>query len=347
MIKKLANGDFDIAALEIKDVIDMNLLQTFQDNFATGMNIASVTVDKDGTPVTSPSSYTSFCIDFTHSTKTGDDRCAADHKKGGEEAARTGRPYIFTCHAGLIDFAAPILIENHLIGTILGGQILTAPPDETKFRRTAHEIGVDEDGYADAAKKVYMTKEDNVRSAAEVLFIVANALSKSGYEQLKLSSMSQVLSENFNQISATMEELSASSVNVTNNQHNLSNEIVNVKNISIEINTILDSIKSIADETKMLGLNAAIEAARAGEAGKGFGVVATEIRALSQSSKETALKVMDLTNKIQDSVNKTIQTSGETLATTEQQSAAIQEVTANLQEVTTLADELNTMAKHK
>lgn len=347
MIRKLKNGDLDVSVLEISDVIDINLLQTFQDNFAVGMNIASVAVDKNGTPVTNPSSYTSFCIDFTHSTKVGDDRCALSHKKGGEEAARTGRPYIYTCHAGLIDFAAPILVDGHLIGTILGGQILTSAPEEEKYRKTASEIGVDADRYVNAVKNVYMTKEENVRAAAEVLFIVANALSKTGYEQLRLSSMSQTLSDNFSQISATMQELSASSVNVTDNQHKLSDEIINVKKISIEINTILDSIKSIADETKMLGLNAAIEAARAGEAGRGFGVVATEIRTLSQNSKETALKVMELTSKIQESVNKTIDTSNATLQTTEQQSAAIEEVTSNLLEVTNLADELNNMANHK
>ncbi|MBW9154068.1 hypothetical protein KTC97_15450 [Clostridium estertheticum] len=117
--------------------------------------------------------------------------------------------------------------------------------------------------------------------------------------------------------------------------------MVNVKNISTDINTILDSIKSIADETKMLGLNAAIEAAR------GFGVVATEIRALSQNSKETAVKILSLTTKIQNSVDKTIETSHATLETTEKQSAAIQEVTANLMEVTTLSDELNAMANNK
>lgn len=344
MIKKLANGELDIAVLEIKDVIDIKLLQTFQDNFAIGMNIASVTVDKGGTPVTKPSSYTSFCIDFTHSTKIGDDRCAESHKKGGEEAVRTGKPYIYTCHAGLIDFAAPILIEGHLIGTILGGQILTSAPEEEKYRNTAREIGVDEEGYVDAVKNVYMTKQENVKAAAEVLFIVANTLSKAGYDQLVLSTMSQTLSENFSQISATMEELTASSINVTNNQHNLSKEILNVKEISIEINTILDSIKSIADQTKMLGLNAAIEAARAGEAGKGFGVVAAEIRKLSQNSKETALTVMDLTKKIQDSVDKTMETANSTLETTEQQSAAIEEATASITEVTTLAEDLNKMA---
>ena len=75
MIKKLENGNIDVSKLEIKDVMDIDLLQTFQDNFAIGMDIASVTVDIQGNPVTKPSSYTSFCTDFAHSTKVGDDRC--------------------------------------------------------------------------------------------------------------------------------------------------------------------------------------------------------------------------------------------------------------------------------
>ncbi|PRR81424.1 putative histidine kinase sensor domain protein [Clostridium vincentii] len=97
----------NLSNIQLKDVLDLDLLQRFQDNFAESMDIASVTVDINGTPVTKPSSYTSFCQDFTHSTTTGDNRCAQSHKKGGEEAARTGKPYVYTCHAGLIDFAAP------------------------------------------------------------------------------------------------------------------------------------------------------------------------------------------------------------------------------------------------
>ena len=346
MIKVLKDGKLDLESLEIKDVIDIGLLQTFQDNFATGMNMSSVTVDRDGNPVTKPSSFTKFCTNFAHSTKIGDDRCAVSHKKGGEEATRTGRPCIYTCHAGLIGYAAPVIVEGHLLGTILGGQVLTKAPEEASFRKIAREIGVDEDGFVNAAKNVHMTKEENVRAAAEVLFIVSNALSKTGYEQLVLKNMSQILNENFSQISATLEELSASSVSVTNNQQHLSDEITSVKNISKEINSILDSIKSIADETRMLGLNAAIEAARAGEAGRGFGVVATEIRKLSQNSKDTALKIMELTKKIEESVDKTIETSDSTLQNTEQQTAAIEEVTANLQEVVTLSEQLNAMANH-
>lgn len=348
MLKVVDGNNIDLNSLEIKDLIDIDLLQRFQDNFAESMDIASVTVDINGTPVTKPSSYTSFCMDFTHSTRIGDDRCAESHKRGGEEAARTGKPYVYTCHAGLIDFAAPIIVDGKQIGTILGGQILTSSPDEAIYRKTAKEIGVSEDGYISAVNKVKVTTEKNIRAAAEVLYIVANSLSRIGYEELKLKNTSQVLSESFSQISATMEELAAGSVNVTNNQHALSEEIINVKKISIEINSILDSIKSIADQTKMLGLNAAIEAARAGDAGRGFGVVATEIRKLSENSKNTALKIAELTNKIQDSVDKTVETSNSTLETTEQQSAAIEEVNASLQEVAVISGELTRLAKfHK
>lgn len=98
--------------IQLKDVLDIETLQRFQDNFAKSMDVGSVTVDMDGNPVTKPSCYASFCMDYTHSTKEGDTRCAMSHKRGGEEAARTGRPYVYTCHAGLIDFAAPIIVEG-------------------------------------------------------------------------------------------------------------------------------------------------------------------------------------------------------------------------------------------
>jgi signal transduction histidine kinase len=192
MAEKL-NFDIELDSLEIKDVIDISLLQRFQDNFAESMDIASVTVDINGKPVTNPSSYTRFCIDYVHSTSIGDSRCAESHRRGGNEAARTRRPYIYTCHAGLIDFAAPILIEDRQIGTILGGQILTKKPEELNYIKTAKEIGVDETEFVEAVNEIKIVTEKNVKAAAEVLFIVANALSKIGYEELKLKRISKSL----------------------------------------------------------------------------------------------------------------------------------------------------------
>lgn len=337
----------NLKKIRIEDVIDISILQKFLDNFAVSMNLASVAVDIDGNPITKPSSYTRFCMNFTHSTKTGDDRCAESHKKGGEEAARTGKPYIYKCHAGLIDFAAPIMVDGMQIGTILGGQILTSRLSEEEVKKTAREIGVDEDKYLDAANEVNISAEKNIKAAAEVLFIVANSLSQIGFQKHRLKEMSNDLVDRFAQISATMEELAATSVNVNENQISLNKEILNVKSISGQINVILDSIKSIADQTKMLGLNASIEAARAGSAGLGFAVVATEIRNLSQASKETALKIVKLTSDIENTVDMTLKISDSTLQNTENQSAAIEETTASVEEVLSLTNELNDMANEK
>ncbi|SFR58102.1 PocR ligand-binding domain-containing protein [Anaeromicropila populeti] len=336
-----------VSDIELKDIIDLDLLQKFLDNFAESMNLASVAVDAQGNPVTNPSRYTRFCKNYTHSTKAGDDRCAVSHNKGGLEAARLKRPYVYKCHAGLIDFAAPIIVEGKLIGTILGGQILTSAPVESEFRQVAREIGVNEEAYVDAAREVYVSTERNVQAAAEVLFIVANALSQNGYQKLKMKQMSNTLVENFSQISATMEELAASSISVNDNQSSLNQEILQVKNISNEINSILKSIKNIADQTKMLGLNAAIEAARAGDAGRGFSVVASEIRNLSQNSKETAIKIEKLTADIQSSVDKTLSISDLTMENSEQQSSAIEETTASIEEVLALTTEFSSLANEE
>ncbi|WP_294373047.1 methyl-accepting chemotaxis protein [uncultured Clostridium sp.] len=71
------------------------------------------------------------------------------------------------------------------------------------------------------------------------------------------------------------------------------------------INEIILTIDSISEETNLLALNAAIEAARAGEAGKGFGVVAEQIRELSEQTAEATKKISVIINEITDEISNT------------------------------------------
>ncbi len=69
--------------------------------------------------------------------------------------------------------------------------------------------------------------------------------------------------------------------------------------VAASITEMTTIISGIAEQTKILALNAAIEAARAGDAGHGFAVVATEIRTLAESVRQSAGRINGLVAGIQ------------------------------------------------
>jgi hypothetical protein len=161
---------------------------------------------------------------------------------------------------------------------------------------------------------------------------------------ISLKNMSNNLSEGIGGISKAIEQLSSSASNIHGNEQKLNSDISEVISLSDKINQISSFIKDIADQTKMLGLNAAIEAARAGEAGKGFGVVADQIRKLSEQSKSTVPQIKGLTDDIKNKIDESSKISTNSLASSEAQVSATQEITSNIEELSALSEELNEIA---
>lgn len=341
------NIEKDLENLKVEDVFDMKFLQEFQDSFAKSLGMTAVTVDLKGNLITRPSYWTKFCMEYTRNSPIGNKRCMECDRIGGETSAKNGKPAIYECHAGLMDFAAPIMLNGKQIGSILGGQVLTEPLVESKYRKIAEEIGVNPDEYVAAVREINYMPRENLEAAANVLFLMANAFSQMGYYKFCLKDMSEIINEKLMHVSTTMEELAASANDVNENQNNLNNEIKNVNLISVKINEVTDLIKDIANETQLLGLNASIEAARAGVAGAGFGVVAQEIRKLSGNSKETVEKIREFTGMINSSVNETVDKGAATLEIVSQQTSAIESVANELIKLSETAAELYNLAHEK
>ncbi len=78
-----------------------------------------------------------------------------------------------------------------------------------------------------------------------------------------------------------------------------------------QIGEITRTVKQLAERSKLLALNASIEAARAGEHGKGFGVVANEVRSLSERSEEATAQVEKVLGEIRDATSAAVVASNE------------------------------------
>lgn len=307
-------NDFTISSL-----IDLKLLQQFQDDFAKAMGMASVSIDNKEVNVTSPSNFSDFCMKYTRGSVEGNKRCIHCGIEGGRTASKTNKPAIYNCHTGLVDFAAPIVVDGVQIGTIVGGQVLDATPEEEKFKKIAREIGVNEDEYINALRKVPIVSRDKIDAAANLIFIFANALSKMGYDKKisimksdKFKNIAKDLIKNIEALSDGIHILSSQVNSLVETSDSLLESSSNSKEKVNETDDILSFIRTIANQTNLLGLNAAIEAARAGEQGKGFSVVANEVRKLASISVDSAKKIEVILNSIrngmesvEDSVSKT------------------------------------------
>lgn len=167
--------------VKLTDLIDPEILQKMQDSLSNYIGMASLIADENGTPVTTGSRFTEFCMNLTRKSELGCSRCKECDKQGALETLKNGKPAVYHCHAGLVDYAAPIMLEDTFIGSIIGGQVLTNPLEEDNFRRTAKELSIDEDTYVEAAKKVPYWELSEVERAAGFLSEIASTLSTMAY----------------------------------------------------------------------------------------------------------------------------------------------------------------------
>lgn len=169
--------------LYITDLIDVDILQQIQDAFSKLTGISSITTDANGVAVTKGTNFTEFCTKYNRASSLGCLRCAQCDKYGAELALEKGASTTYTCHAGLVDFAAPIMAGDKLVGCFIGGQVLTQPPDITQIMSAAREINVEPLSYLQAALKVNIVSQESIDKAADFLYTVANVLSNIAYHK--------------------------------------------------------------------------------------------------------------------------------------------------------------------
>jgi len=105
----------------LSEFLNLQRLQKLQDDLAKALGLAFVTVDYRGRPVTQSSGFVGFCSCMANHDQYGP-LCSRCYAHAGLHATMAGKPYIYRCHAGLVEFAVPLLVDGRYLGSVMGGQ---------------------------------------------------------------------------------------------------------------------------------------------------------------------------------------------------------------------------------
>lgn len=168
--------------LKLTDLLTVDELQKAQDSFSKMARLAAIMTDEDGVPITRQSNYSRLCSEFCRKSPEGRKRCENCDKSGAILAMEQKKSVYYFCHANLVDFAAPIMLNGRMIGGIVGGQVLAKEPNLDSMRKIAREIDVDEDEFVEAAKETNIIPLNAIERCANYMYEFADLLSDMAYK---------------------------------------------------------------------------------------------------------------------------------------------------------------------
>ena len=179
--------------IQLLDLVSREKLERILHVFTDVAGVASIITYADGHPITQPHHFTPFCLHYCRSTMRGWSKCHESDRHGGMESVRKKEPFIYKClNSGLIDCAAPLMVEGHHLATILAGQVLEEPLDTREAIRRANAIGVrDIDGYLDALSKVPLMSRDRLLNIVSLMSEITQTIGELALQKLIAHKRSQ------------------------------------------------------------------------------------------------------------------------------------------------------------
>ena len=205
-------------------------------------------------------------------------------------------------------------------------------------------VALDKASDQDVAGKAFQQMIDNLRALIgdikQSVGILSAACEDIQQATGQVATSTQETATSISEIAATVEELKQSSKMSASHAHNVTESASRTREVADEgktavesaingmnqireqvqvvaesimklgeqsqtISDIVATVNDLAEQSNLLGVNASIEAVKAGEAGKGFSVVAQEIKALAEQSKQATAQVRTILSDIQRAIGRT------------------------------------------
>ncbi len=195
----------------LKELVDLDELQSIQDSFANTVGTSSVIFSPEGEPLTGFSNPTGFCS-LIQSTEEGRRRCFHSFMAMSRKALELKEQKILYCFVHGGHFVAPIIINGEHKGTMFAGQFLPQKFSEeqlTGIRRIAEEINIDPELLTKEAKRMRVVDEETVWNYSSLLFQIVCVIAKLGAQTEELNRAKDALQKAHDKLEIRVQERTA------------------------------------------------------------------------------------------------------------------------------------------
>lgn len=170
------------------NLLDPTYLEEILGSFhnATGLHIEAINNEGVTFSVLGKLERSEFC-QYIRCQPEGEKKCQDSYRRASLEAAKWEEPYFFRCHAGLVIWAVPIMIQGVSVGSIICGQVLMWEPDRFFFQEL-EKLNVEVESMEslkDKACKLEVISPARSQAAADMLFVVVNHIVKRNIHSLE------------------------------------------------------------------------------------------------------------------------------------------------------------------
>lgn len=183
----------DSRFLKLESILNLKRFQKIQDEIALATDLAVITVDAKGRPVTRHSRCSDLCK-IVRDTPKYSKMCEKCDSKGGAEASRIHRPFMYLCHMGIVDFAIPIIVENQYLGAFMAGQFLVQEQQATDLLKPIFHYQTTKELFIKKELEMYLQKlplfpMHKVEALSSMLFEMNSYIVDEAFMENKLSEL--------------------------------------------------------------------------------------------------------------------------------------------------------------
>lgn len=168
-----------------------DILVRFLKSMANAIGFRAHVVDQTGNAIIQSHEIrpdSNFCC-YIRRKKYGAAKCTHCYNWVKQEASQHQKPFFYRCHAGLVGWVVPILVDNRYMGAIVCNQVLMKESvdffwDGTKD--TISNLQVDIDKLKEVVEELPVMPVKQIQAIAEHLFLINNLLfhsSSFGYKK--------------------------------------------------------------------------------------------------------------------------------------------------------------------